>query len=119
MLPAETSDEQLDRLAERIVELLSLRFPAEGSVQFVDARAIAAEFGISRKWVYEHADALGAIRVGSGRKQRLRFDRAVVRERIATVGSLPDPAAPRRSRQRATTPAGDGLLPIRGRRAAK
>jgi nuclear transport factor 2 (NTF2) superfamily protein len=119
MLPAEPSDEQLDRLAERIVELLSLRFAAEASQQLVDAQAIATEFGISRKWVYEYADALGAIRVGNGRKRRLRFDRAVVRERIATVGSLPALAAPRRSRRRASTPAGRGLLPIRGRRAAE
>jgi hypothetical protein len=110
LLPADPSDEQLDRLVERIAELLSLGFAAQLQEQLVDAQEVATEFGVSRKWVYEHAEALGVIRLGSGRKCRLRFDRAVVRERMATVGSLTELAAPRRSRRGTSTPARAELL---------
>jgi hypothetical protein len=118
LLPTEPSDEQLDRLADRIAELLERRLAARLTQQLVDAQAIAVEFGVSRKWVYEHADALGVVRLGRGRNRRLRFDRAIVRARLTSVGSLPEVAKPRRSRRRASAVQGE-LLAIRARRAAK
>jgi predicted DNA-binding transcriptional regulator AlpA len=42
--------------------------------RFVDAAAVAAVLGVERSWVYEHADELGARRLGSGPRARLRFD---------------------------------------------
>ncbi len=35
---------------------------------------LAKHLRLNRAWVYEHADELGAIRVGSGPKARIRFD---------------------------------------------
>jgi hypothetical protein len=75
----------------------------DASGALVDAARIAAELGVSRQWVYQNRDRLGAIRVGSGPKGRLRFD--IERARQA-LQALPSPAAP---------PAG----PHRGRRKAR
>jgi hypothetical protein len=38
------------------------------------ASEVADLLGVSRKWVYEHAGDLGAIRMGAGPKPRMRFD---------------------------------------------
>ena len=40
----------------------------------VDAAQLATTLGVSRAFVYEHADALGGVRLGTGRKARFRFD---------------------------------------------
>jgi len=39
----------------------------------VDAASVAEHLGVSRDYVYEHADDLGARRLGSGPRARLRF----------------------------------------------
>jgi hypothetical protein len=54
-----------------IREELGLQLPAE---EWVDAREIARRFGLSRAWVYAHARQLGAVRLGSGPRARMRFD---------------------------------------------
>ena len=64
-------------------------------------------FNVARGWVYAHADELGAIRLGDGPRPRLRFDPAVVTQRLQ----------PRRGRISASPPsthvaAGVSLLPI-------
>lgn len=43
--------------------------------------------GVSIDWVYANARALGAIRLGSGPRARLRFDRATIMDRIAKVAT--------------------------------
>jgi hypothetical protein len=48
----------------------------------VDARSLAAYLGVGVSWVYEHADELGARRLGSGPKARLRFSLEEVDERL-------------------------------------
>ena len=112
----------VDGTARRVVELLREKgaAPAETPV-LLSAAQVAARFGVSRDWVYEHADELGALRLGAGRKPRLRFDA----ERVATAltprqGSMgpaePD-APPRLARQRQVprpTPTECPLLPIGG-----
>lgn len=40
----------------------------------VSAADLARRLGVSRGFVYEHARDLGAVRLGSGPKARLRFD---------------------------------------------
>jgi hypothetical protein len=42
--------------------------------RWVDATTLATELGVTRSWVYEHRDELGAVRLGAGPKPRLRFD---------------------------------------------
>jgi hypothetical protein len=77
-----------DRLAEQIAELLAPRMaelllphvlaalsaPAPAASRLVDAAELAGLLGVSRAWVYEHREELGAQRIGSGPRPRLRFD---------------------------------------------
>jgi hypothetical protein len=44
------------------------------SPRLVDASELAAALGVSRRYVYEHAGELGAVKLGTGRQPRLRFD---------------------------------------------
>jgi hypothetical protein len=46
----------------------------EAYPQLIDAADVARMLGVTRGWVYEHATELGAIRLGSGTRPRLRFD---------------------------------------------
>jgi hypothetical protein len=41
---------------------------------FVDARELADQLGVHPSFVYAHAAELGAMRLGTGRKARIRFD---------------------------------------------
>jgi hypothetical protein len=71
------------------------------------ASEVAVAFNVTRGWVYAHGDELGAIRLGDGPRPRLRFDPAVVTQRLQQ----------RRGRVSASTPstpvgAGVSLLPI-------
>jgi hypothetical protein len=90
----------------------------------VDASAIAARFGVTAAWVRSNADRLGAVRLGTGARPRLRFDPAKVdAELTAGVGSRGshEPISPlrRRMRRRREYRTGTGveLLPIRGEEA--
>src|SRR5436305_5785056 len=85
------SPDVIERIARRIVELLSEEDRAR-SRRYVDAAALAAEIGVERDWVYAHADELGALRLGPN--GRLRFDLPAVLEQLRTGGQPP----PRRIR---------------------
>jgi hypothetical protein len=58
----------------------------------VDATELARLLGVSRAFIYEHADALGAMRLGTGKKARLRFDPVATREALTCIGSRGAPA---------------------------
>jgi hypothetical protein len=105
---------EIEAVAGRVVELL--RANPEGAnvsakAGLVDAATVARLLGVSRATVYAKADQLGAIRLGSGRRARLRFDPA----RLVAIGPGRDggrkePAVrPSRRRQ-----ADRAALPIRG-----
>src|SRR5215207_7779083 len=90
-----------DRLADLVatrlrvfVGDLAAQVPEPG--RLVDAHAIARLTGMSERWVYDHADELGAIRAGDGARPRLRFDPGLVRarleERNAGAGGAERPA---------------------------
>src|SRR5262249_6098653 len=96
--------------AQRVVELLNSR-AAVSETPHLSAKDVARRFGVGRKWVYEHADELGAIRLGAGRRARMRFKAAVVEERL---GRLRATTAGARSSQPARSETSD-LLPIYGR----
>ena len=78
----------------RVVELLG-DGAREATGGYIDASALARELGVERDWVYSHAEALGAIRLG-GPHGRLRFDREIVKERLGGVDAT-EWKAPRRS----------------------
>jgi excisionase family DNA binding protein len=74
---------QLDALAELLAPRLADRVVAalhgetdraqQKSRHLLSATEVAEQLNVSRGWVYEHAEELGAVRIGGGRKPRLRF----------------------------------------------
>ena len=62
----------IEQIARQVADLIAAT-QARPSGQFVDAAELAALLGVERDWVYAHANALGAIRLG-GPRGRLRFD---------------------------------------------
>lgn len=74
----------VEAVARRVVELLrdeGLAAPPEP--RLLDAAEVAARFGVSAEWVRDHADDLGAVRLGDGPRPRLRFDPETVREALS------------------------------------
>lgn len=85
-------DDQLERLADLVAQRVDISATrARGPL--VDAKELARLLGMSRAAVYEHARELGAIRIGAGKKGRLRFD-PEVSIRNASTAQSPAPAAP-------------------------
>ena len=109
----------VEAIARRVIELLERRGLSGGS-ELVDAAELARRLGIERSWVYTHAIELGAVKLGSGRKPRLRFDPQVAARVLRRVGEGPAADPPARSGERADRPQRGRrsevrLLPIRGR----
>jgi hypothetical protein len=74
----------IEAIAGRVAELLRAD-SAHG--RLVDATTLAEALGVDRSYVYAHAAELGAIRLGSGSKPRLRFDLEAAREAFACYAS--------------------------------
>lgn len=83
----------------------------------VDVAAVAAYLNVDRSWVYAHADELGARRLGSGPKARLRFSLEDVDAAVTCSGNRGSDESLSGSRRRRRPSAGTSvpLLPIRGR----
>ena len=86
--------------------------------ELVDAAELARRLGIERSWVYAHAIELGAVKLGSGAKPRLRFDPQIAGRVLRRVGESSAADPPTRSGERAGQPSAGGgsgvrLLPIR------
>ncbi|MGN6556679.1 MAG: hypothetical protein ACTHLH_01540 [Solirubrobacterales bacterium] len=88
--------ESIEALACHLAQLLAAESPAPEAARarkkMLSAAEVAELFSVSRRWVYDNAEALGARRLGSGRRPRLRFDPDEVAERIDGLASRP--AAP-------------------------
>lgn len=82
-----------EAIARKVVELLEKRGLQRRDL--VDAAELAKRFGIERSWVYSHAIELGAVKLGSGAKRRLRFDPQIAARVLRRVGeeSAADPPA--------------------------
>jgi hypothetical protein len=78
--------ESIEALACRLAELLSPQEEPRTRAQLITAEEVARWWGIGRRWVYDHADELGARRLGAGRRPRLRFDPDEVAERLGEPG---------------------------------
>ncbi len=78
--------DSIDALANRLAELLAPREPQLPRARLITAEEVARWWGIGRRWVYDHADELGARRLGGGRRPRLRFDPDEVAERLGEPG---------------------------------
>jgi hypothetical protein len=100
-----------------VVEILERR-GLQGR-ELVDAAELARRFGIERSWVYSHAIELGAVKLGSGPKPRLRFDPQIAARVLRRVGEKSAADPPARSGKRAGQPQRGrrsevSLLPIKG-----
>jgi hypothetical protein len=117
---AELTPQAIEQIAQRVAQLLHERNhadPRSVPARLLDATQLARHLGVTRTWVYEHAQQLGAIRLGTGTKARLRFDLDTATTAIKSLheqlstnadnGETPRRGRPRR-RQQATIP----LLPI-------
>jgi len=78
----------VEAVALRVVQLMRSG-DGENDRRLVDAAALAGVLGVDRSWVYAHRDELGAVRLGSGSKPRLRFDVRVARAALARVRDEP------------------------------
>jgi hypothetical protein len=86
----------IEQIAQRVADLTrSSQMLPPG--QYVDAAELARLLGVERDWVYAHADALGAIRLG-GPRGRLRFDLQSVQQSLPAARSRRSPARRRRSK---------------------
>jgi hypothetical protein len=101
----------VEAIAHRVAELVGQ------SSRLVDAQAVATALDVERGWVYAHARELGVVRLGPGPKARMRFDLALVRERVAALGHADPPASsePPRRLRRARASAIPGVKLIQGR----
>ena len=108
--------EIVDQLTERLSTLVllhgrNLTTPAgsddrevEPLPRFWTARQVADHYEVGLGFIYQHSDELGCIRLGGGRRPRLRFDPRIVRERWALVGdTLPAKAPTTRWARRSTS----------------
>jgi hypothetical protein len=74
--------EEMEALAAAIAPIVALevarevigRIGAKQEREFLDASELARVLAVERDWIYEHQDQLGAIRLGDGRRPRLRFE---------------------------------------------
>ena len=71
ILTASDVEAIVEAIARKVVEIVDARSTTFG---LVDARELAEELGVSIDYVYAHAAELGAMRLGSGPKARIRFD---------------------------------------------
>jgi len=125
------ADETIDQLAARVANVLAElgtcpaadRDDRSGPTGLLSAVDVSRWWGVERGWVYQHADQLGAIRLGAGRRPRLRFDPDRVRRAMGDPLDSDDgdePNRPRRSSKpqrggsRSTTADSLELLPIHG-----
>ena len=81
------SAEDVEAVARRTVELL--RGEPTSVFALVDARELAALLGVSVDYVYAHATQLGAVRLGTGRRARIRFDAHSARRALEASRRVP------------------------------
>jgi hypothetical protein len=74
--------ESIEALALRLAEILATEEAPLPRRQLISAEEVAEWWGVGRRWVYDHADELGARRLGAGRRPRLRFDPDEVAEHL-------------------------------------
>jgi hypothetical protein len=120
---AELTPDAIEQIAQRVAQLLHhdhhehTRAP-EASTTLMNAGQLARHLGVTRAWVYEHANELGAITLGDGPRPRLRFDPETAAQTLHTrrrpkaarplpISDTVGPGRPRR-RPQSTVP----LLPI-------
>lgn len=116
-LPPELVEKIAERAAALVAERVVDRLRAEGATApstLLDPAETARRFGVSRDFLYEHSERLGAIRLGDGPRARLRFNPDIVAEALGTT-TTPSIVPRKSKRQRRPAQSDVELLPIRGR----
>ena len=103
-------DELAVRLSDAVVARVIEVMRTEGVIPqpraaraWLDAGEVARHLGVSREWVYEHVDELGASRIGNGPRPRLRFPPQIL---DFLDGKPPSAHAPTRSADPRARPTG-------------
>lgn len=90
--------ESIEALACHVAQLLAPGAKdTSARKKMLSATEVAELFGVSRRWVYDHAEVLGARRLGTGTRPRLRFDPDEVAERIDGLAAGPGSRAAARA----------------------
>lgn len=107
--------EALEQLVERH-ERAGSGATAGVAAPLVDAATLGRELGVSRQFVYDHAEELGVLRLGSGSRPRLRFDLEVAKRscRQSFTGTTSPAATAQTAGARSRRASRPDLLPIRG-----
>ena len=100
----ELTPHAIEQIAQRVTQLLHEHGYAQSEAQpaparLLDATQLARHLGVTRTWVYEHAHQLGAIRLGTGTKARLRFNLDTATLAIKNLHEPTPRGAPMISRQ--------------------
>lgn len=82
--------ESIEALARRLAELLGGGESQRPRRQLISAEEVSRWWGVSRRWVYDNAERLGARRLGTGPRPRLRFDPDEVAEQLGEPGERPN-----------------------------
>ena len=102
--------QSVERIARRVAELLRSESPSASA--WLTAADVAHRYSVSRTWVYENAERLGAVRLGDGSRARIRFEPDRVREHFEAADGSAREQPDRRMRHRWVAEA--DLSPIRG-----
>ena len=82
--------DSIEAIARRLAELVASTEDRSPRKQLLSAKEVSRWWGVSRRWVYDHADRLGARRLGTGSRPRLRFDPDEVAEQLGEPRDRPD-----------------------------
>jgi len=74
--------DSIEAIARRLAALLRGAETGYPRRKLLSAEEVSRWWGVSRRWVYDHAERLGARRIGTGSRPRLRFDPDEVAERL-------------------------------------
>jgi hypothetical protein len=97
----------VEAVAKRVLEILH-GADEPTAPELLTVAEVAQRYRVQASWVYAHKRKLGAIRLGTGPKARLRFDASVVARTLSGELELPSatqqPAPRRRRRQLRSQP---------------
>lgn len=89
--------EDVEAIARRVAELVGSR-----PTRLVDVAELAAELRVSTTYVYRNAERLGAQRLGTGPKARLRFDLERARSAVSALADSTQAPSSSAARRRAS-----------------
>src|SRR3954451_18094981 len=109
MIALRLDPDDLEAIAERVVELLGRGAPPAANERWLSTAEVAAAFGRSPEWVRDHSSELGGRKIG-GPRAPWRFPATCLDavDRAPAVAEAPVPA----QRRRVSRPT-VALLPIR------